>query len=58
LLPLIVASTIEANPTRGSSPRLLLLPHCNCSYASKDQIDQGQLLPLCLFGNWHQQPCS
>ncbi len=58
LLPLVATSATEANPTRSSSPCLLLLPHYSCSYAIKNQINQGHLSPLCLLANWRQEPCS
>jgi hypothetical protein len=58
LLPPIATSTTEANLTRSYSPHLLLLPDYSCSYATKNQIDQGHLLLLCFLANWCQQPCS
>jgi hypothetical protein len=58
LLPRMATSTTNPNLMRRSFAHLLLLPHYNCSYATKNQIDQGHLSPLCFLMNWRLQPCS
>lgn len=49
LLPLVVASTKEANMVGSSFLHLFLLPRCNCSYAINNAMIKGSGCPCFSF---------